>query len=94
MFHQDLVMRVDLMLASGPVAGRVRAAWVDRHARKGTGRSDHARTSTRRRTATSAHGAAAVEPHHETRREEAAAELMPAPAPEHRRAAPRTSLPS
>ncbi|GHE90204.1 exodeoxyribonuclease III [Amycolatopsis deserti] len=42
MFHQDLGMRIDLVLASAPVAGRVAAAWVDRHARKGTGPSDHA----------------------------------------------------
>jgi exodeoxyribonuclease-3 len=42
MFHQDLGMRIDLILASGPVAGRVKAAWVDRHARKGSGPSDHA----------------------------------------------------
>jgi exodeoxyribonuclease III len=42
MFHQDLGMRIDLVLASATVAGRVRAAWVDRHARKGTGPSDHA----------------------------------------------------
>jgi exodeoxyribonuclease-3 len=42
MFHKDLGMRIDLVLASGPVAGRVKAAWVDRHARKGTGPSDHA----------------------------------------------------
>ena len=42
MFHQDLGMRIDLILASEPVAGRVRAAWVDRQARKGTGPSDHA----------------------------------------------------
>jgi exodeoxyribonuclease-3 len=42
MFHQDLGMRIDLVLASGVVAERVRAAWVDRHARKGTGPSDHA----------------------------------------------------
>jgi exodeoxyribonuclease III len=42
MFHQDLGMRIDLMLATDPVAARVRAAWVDRHARKGTGPSDHA----------------------------------------------------
>ena len=35
-------MRIDLVLASAPVAGRVRAAWVDRQARKGTGPSDHA----------------------------------------------------
>ncbi len=42
MFHQDLGMRIDLVLASTPVAERVAAAWVDRHARKGTGPSDHA----------------------------------------------------
>jgi exodeoxyribonuclease-3 len=42
MFHQDLGMRIDLILASAPVADRVRAAWVDRHARKGKGPSDHA----------------------------------------------------
>lgn len=42
MFHKDLGMRIDLVLASGPVADRVRAAWVDRHARKGKGPSDHA----------------------------------------------------
>jgi exodeoxyribonuclease-3 len=42
MFHQDLGMRIDLVLASGIVAGRVRAAWIDRQARKGTGPSDHA----------------------------------------------------
>jgi exodeoxyribonuclease-3 len=42
MFHQDLGMRIDLILASEPVAERVKAAWVDRHARKGAGPSDHA----------------------------------------------------
>jgi exodeoxyribonuclease III len=42
MFHRDLGMRIDLALASGPVAARVRAAWVDRQARKGSGPSDHA----------------------------------------------------
>jgi exodeoxyribonuclease-3 len=42
MFHQDLGMRIDLVLASGVVADRVQAAWVDRHARKGSGPSDHA----------------------------------------------------
>jgi exodeoxyribonuclease-3 len=42
MFHQDLGMRIDLILASAPVADRVRAAWVDRKARKGSGPSDHA----------------------------------------------------
>jgi exodeoxyribonuclease-3 len=42
MFHQDLGMRIDLVLASEAVAQRVKAAWVDRHARKGTGPSDHA----------------------------------------------------
>jgi exodeoxyribonuclease III len=42
MFHQDLGMRIDLVLASDPVAGRVEAAWIDRQARKGSGPSDHA----------------------------------------------------
>ena len=42
MFHQDLGMRIDLILASDPVAGRVKAAWIDRQARKGSGPSDHA----------------------------------------------------
>jgi len=42
MFHQDLGMRIDLVLAGAPVAARVAAAWVDRQARKGTGPSDHA----------------------------------------------------
>jgi len=42
MFHQDLGMRIDLILAGGPVAERVKAAWIDRKARKGKGPSDHA----------------------------------------------------
>jgi exodeoxyribonuclease-3 len=42
MFHKDLGMRIDLVLAGAPVAERVKAAWVDRHARKGSGPSDHA----------------------------------------------------
>jgi exodeoxyribonuclease-3 len=42
MFHQDCGMRIDLVLASPAVADRVRAAWVDRQARKGKGPSDHA----------------------------------------------------
>jgi exodeoxyribonuclease-3 len=42
MFHQDLGMRIDLILAGAPVAERVKAAWIDRHARKGKGPSDHA----------------------------------------------------
>src|SRR6185437_8365493 len=42
MFHQDLGMRIDLVLAGGPVAARVKAAWIDRQARKGKGPSDHA----------------------------------------------------
>jgi exodeoxyribonuclease-3 len=42
MFHKNLGMRIDLVLASAAVAGRVRAAWVDRQARKGTRPSDHA----------------------------------------------------
>jgi exodeoxyribonuclease-3 len=42
MFHQDLGMRIDLVLASAPVAARLKAAWIDREARKGKGPSDHA----------------------------------------------------
>jgi exodeoxyribonuclease III len=42
MFHQDMGMRIDLVLATAQVAGRVQAAWVDRQARKGSGPSDHA----------------------------------------------------
>src|SRR3954452_7537385 len=34
MFHRDLGMRIDLILAAAPVAARVRAAWIDRQARK------------------------------------------------------------
>jgi exodeoxyribonuclease-3 len=42
MFHQDLGMRIDLILAGSPVAERTQAAWIDRKARKGKGPSDHA----------------------------------------------------
>jgi len=42
MFHQDLGMRIDLVLGGDEVAARVKAAWVDRQARKGKGPSDHA----------------------------------------------------
>jgi exodeoxyribonuclease-3 len=42
MFHQNKGMRIDLVYASAPVAKRVRAAYVDREARKGKGPSDHA----------------------------------------------------
>jgi exodeoxyribonuclease-3 len=42
MFHQDLGMRIDLVLAGESAADRVEAAWVDRQARKGSGPSDHA----------------------------------------------------
>ena len=35
-------MRIDLILAGDPVAARVKAAWIDRQARKGKGPSDHA----------------------------------------------------
>jgi len=42
MFHRDLGMRIDLILAAAPLAARVRAAWIDRLARKGKGPSDHA----------------------------------------------------
>ncbi|MDL9937870.1 exodeoxyribonuclease III [Gordonia sp. ABSL1-1] len=42
MFHKDLGMRIDLILAGADITGRVAAAWVDRKARKGTKPSDHA----------------------------------------------------
>jgi exodeoxyribonuclease-3 len=42
MFPKNLGMRIDLVLATAPVARRVQAAWVDRQARKGSGPSDHA----------------------------------------------------
>ena len=42
MFHMNLGMRIDLILASGAVADRRAAAWIDREARQGTGPSDHA----------------------------------------------------
>ncbi|MGH3975790.1 MAG: exodeoxyribonuclease III, partial [Pseudonocardiaceae bacterium] len=42
MFHQDLGMRIDLILAGADVASRACAAWVDRQARKGSAPSDHA----------------------------------------------------
>ena len=82
MFHQDLGMRIDLILAGEPVAERVQAAWIDRQARKGKGLSDHApvivdldeapgRGHRPRRPA-------AVGAGHEARRQEAAADaLMP-----------------
>ncbi len=41
-FHQDLGMRIDLVLAGADPAGRVAAVWIDRKARKGKGPSDHA----------------------------------------------------
>jgi exodeoxyribonuclease III len=41
-FHQHRGMRIDLALATPPVAERVRWAVIDRNARKGTGPSDHA----------------------------------------------------
>jgi exodeoxyribonuclease-3 len=41
-FHQHRGMRIDLVLATTPVAERVTWAGVDRNARKGTGPSDHA----------------------------------------------------
>ncbi len=41
-FHQDLGMRIDLLLGSSGVAGRMKAAYTDRLARKGKDPSDHA----------------------------------------------------
>ncbi|HUZ36488.1 MAG TPA: exodeoxyribonuclease III [Streptosporangiaceae bacterium] len=42
MFHRGMGMRIDLVLASAPVAAAVTDAYVDREARKGTAPSDHA----------------------------------------------------
>lgn len=42
MFHKNLGMRIDLMLASRALSERVTDAYVDREARKGRGPSDHA----------------------------------------------------
>jgi len=41
-FHKGMGMRIDLVYANGPFAGKVTDAWVDREARKGKGPSDHA----------------------------------------------------
>jgi exodeoxyribonuclease-3 len=42
MFHKGMGMRIDLLLATAPVADAVTAAVMDRNARKGTKPSDHA----------------------------------------------------
>lgn len=42
MFHKDMGMRIDYVLATAAVAERITDAYVDRDARKGTGPSDHA----------------------------------------------------
>ena len=42
MFHKGMGMRIDLVLASTPVAAAVKDAYIDREARKGKGPSDHA----------------------------------------------------
>jgi len=41
-FHKGLGMRIDHMLVTRPLADRVRAAEIDRDARKGPTPSDHA----------------------------------------------------
>lgn len=41
-FHKGIGMRIDLILASRPLAERVRWALIDRNARKGKSPSDHA----------------------------------------------------
>ena len=41
-FHRGLGMRIDLVLASGALAGHITDAYVDREARKGKAPSDHA----------------------------------------------------
>ncbi|WP_256977024.1 exodeoxyribonuclease III [Rhodococcus sp. RS1C4] len=42
MFHKNLGVRYDIILSGAPVTQRVRAAWVDRSARRGSRPSDHA----------------------------------------------------
>jgi exodeoxyribonuclease-3 len=42
MFHQGFGMRIDLVLASAPLAAGVTDAFIDREARKGKSPSDHA----------------------------------------------------
>jgi exodeoxyribonuclease-3 len=42
MFHQGFGMRIDLVLASAPLAAVVTDAYIDREARKGKSPSDHA----------------------------------------------------
>ena len=42
MFHKHQGMRIDLVLATAPLADHVTFALVDRQARKGTQPSDHA----------------------------------------------------
>ncbi|MGP7998018.1 MAG: exodeoxyribonuclease III [Streptosporangiaceae bacterium] len=42
MFHKGMGMRIDLVLASSPLAAAVTDAYIDREARKGKGPSDHA----------------------------------------------------
>ncbi len=42
MFHKGMGMRIDLVLLTANLAGRVRDAYIDREARKGTAPSDHA----------------------------------------------------
>jgi exodeoxyribonuclease-3 len=41
-FHQDLGMRIDLLMGTPDLAGRLKAAYTDRLARKGKDPSDHA----------------------------------------------------
>jgi exodeoxyribonuclease-3 len=41
-FHQDLGMRIDLLMGTSDLAGRMKAAFTDRLARKGKDPSDHA----------------------------------------------------
>jgi len=41
-FPKNRGLRIDLILASGPLRERLQEAWIDRNERKGTGASDHA----------------------------------------------------
>ncbi len=42
MFHKNMGMRIDYVLATPQIADHVKDAYIDRNARKGTGPSDHA----------------------------------------------------
>ena len=80
MFHRDLGMRIDLILAGEPVADRVCAAWIGRKARQRQ-RPQRPRPGRRRPRRGSRQGhrpcrATAVTAGHQARRREAAAVFL------------------